>query len=115
MFKAIAARLLAAREPAAPRFVAPENKGTESVPAFRASLRAAGLTEAEASAVMVARAVAGMVHLHNKGYSWDQIDSMPAARYLAMPTDEAEYYDYCRSAQRNWDATRLIRMTCGLT
>jgi len=114
MFKAIA-RLLSTRETASPRFVRPENKHTESVPAFRASLLAQGLTETEASAVVVARTVAGMIHLHyNKGYSWEQIDGMPAVRWLAMPTDETEYYNYSLTARLNRDATRL-RATCGLT
>src|SRR5277367_2308225 len=114
MFKAIA-RLLSTRTASAPRFVPPENKHTESVPAFRASLRAQGLTEAEASAVVVARTVAGMVHLHfNKGYSWEHINNMPAARYLARPTDEAEYDQYRRAAEWNRQATWL-RATCGLT
>ena len=62
MFKTIA-RLLSSRAPSAPRFVPPDNKHTESVPPFRAHLREIGLTEAEASAVVVNRVVAGMVHL----------------------------------------------------
>lgn len=116
MFKAIA-KLLSARDAPAPRprFVPPDNKHTESVHAFRANLRSLGLSEAEASAVVVARTVAGMVHLHyNKGFSWEQIDNMPASRYLAMPTDETDYYNYCRTAEMNRSATRL-RATCGLT
>ncbi len=112
MFKAIA-RLLSAREPAAPRFVPPVNRHTESVPAFRASLRAQGLTEAEASAVVVARTVAGMVHLHNKGFAWDQINDMSAARWLAMPTDERDYDDYAKAARLTRERVKLL-VTCGL-
>ncbi len=115
MFKAIG-KLLSGREPPAPRprFVPPENKHTESVPAFRASLRAQGLTEVEASAVVVARTVAGMVHLHyNKGFSWEQIDNMPAVRWLAMPTNERDYDDYAKAARLNRERTNLLMM-CGL-
>ena len=113
MFKAIG-KLVSARAAAAPRFVQPENKHIESVPAFRASLLAEGLTEAEASAVLVARTIAGMNYLQRKGYSWDQVLQLPASCWLKRPTDEDDYYDYYNHARQARNSAKLLA-TCGLT
>jgi len=107
MFKAIS-RILSARIAPAPRAVPLQNQHTESVPAFRANLRSLGLTEAEASAVVVARTVAGMVFLHNKGFTWQQIDAMPASRWLSLPTDERDYDDYARASRLTRERVKLL-------
>ena len=112
MFKAIG-KLLSGRAAAAPCFVPPENKHTEFVPAFRASLRAQGLTEAEASAVLVARTIAGMNYLQRKGYTWEQVLQLPASCWLKRPTDEYGYYDYYNYARPTRDSAKLL-VTCGL-
>ena len=95
-------------------FIPPDNSHTDSVPAFRAHLHSLGLSEAEASKIIVARTVAGMIYWHDKGYTWAQIDEMPAPRWLEKPTNPHEHARYSRLAKANRDAWRL-RQTCGLT
>lgn len=113
MFKTIA-RMLSARGAPSSRFIPPDNRHTESVPALRAHLREIGLTESEASAVMVKRFLAGSWYLESKGYSFSQILDMTPARYLGMPSDEYDYYDYCRISREKSERVRLAHV-CGLT
>ena len=112
MFKVIA-KMLSAREAPKSGFVPPDNRHTGSVPEFRAHLREIGLTETEASAVLVKRALAGFWYLENRGYSFSQILDMPGAPELKMPTDEYNYYDYCRISRDCFERVRL-HQTCGL-
>ncbi len=101
------------RNPTSPvRFVPPDNRHTESVPVFRAHLRSLGLSESEASDVLLARTIGGMLYLHSKGYTWEQIDEMPAA-YLAKPTNPVEYGQYCRLLRDHY-AEMKLRQACGL-
>lgn len=109
MFRAIA-KLLSNHANTPPCFVPPDNSHIESVPEFRAHLLGLGLTEAEASAVLVQRTIAGMLFLHHKGYSWEQIDEMPATCWLTKPTREADYDVYRRLATSNY----AMRRACGL-
>jgi hypothetical protein len=59
---------------------------TETVPEFRARLRATGCTEAEISRSLVATTRAGIMMLRDSGTTLEQIMQMPAVHYLAKPT-----------------------------
>jgi hypothetical protein len=91
------ANLLSYRQAPAPK-AAPE---LESVPAFRAHLLARGLSEKEASGIMIDRYLTAYRYWEAKGYSKDQIDDMPMSQKFTIPTgkrNEELYYE-CRRAR----------------
>lgn len=101
MFKRIAT-VLPRRTGGAPK-PAPE---LESVSAFRAHLRARGLSAEEASHMIVDRALAGLLYWRAKGYTVEQIEGdMPTRQWFAIPTREADKRLY-------WEGYRRSKSFC---
>lgn len=112
MFKAIA-KILSAREAPKAGFIPPDNRHTGSAPEFREHLLSLGFTKEEVSQVMVKRFLAVTWYLESRGYSFSQILDMDPSRHLATPTNERDYYDYCRISREKFERARLAR-ACGL-